>query len=155
MSFRIKGLSPEPFRPLFGLDEAELARRGVRRYRVDRCPGFPDRITMRDAEIGDTALLLNYLSHPVDSPYRTSYAIFVREGAEQVYDRVDEVPPAMRVRLLSLRGFGGDGFLLDADVVEGREVEPLIARLFANPRIAYIHAHNARHGCYSGLVERA
>ena len=42
---------------------------------------------------------------PVDTPYRTSYAIFVREGAEEAYDAVGEVPPVMRAALLSLRGF--------------------------------------------------
>jgi hypothetical protein len=45
--------------------------------------------------------------------------------------------------------------MLDADVVEGRAVEGLIARLFENPEAAYIHAHNARQGCYSGRIDRA
>ena len=155
MSFRIKGLSADRFRHLYGLDAEALAQAGARRYRVDKKPGFPDRISMRDAEIGETALLLNHVTHDVDSPYRTAYAIFVREGAEESFDAVDEVPPAMRARLLSLRGFDADGMLVDADVVDGREAESLIGRLFDNPRIAYIHAHNAKHGCYSGLIERA
>ena len=155
MAFRIKGLSADPFRHLYGLDAEALARAGARRYFVDRKPGFPDRVTMRDAEIGETALLLNHVTHAVDTPYRTAYAIYVREGAEESFDAVDEVPPAMRARLLSLRGFDASGMLLDADVVDGSEVEGLIERLFANPRVAYIHAHNARHGCYSGLIERA
>ena len=155
MMFRIKGLSAEPFQHLYSLDAEALARAGARRYLVDRKPGFPDRITMRDAEIGETALLLNHVTHEVDTPYRTAYAIFVREGAEEAFDAVDEVPPAMRARLLSLRGFDARGMLIEADVVDGREAESLIARLFANPRVAYIHAHNAKHGCYSGLIERA
>jgi hypothetical protein len=154
MTFRIRGLSAEPFRHLYGLDAEALARAGARRYLVDKQPGFPDRITMRDAEIGETALLLNHVTHEVNSPYRTAYAIFVREGAEAAFDSVGEVPPVMRGRLLSLRGFDEQAMLIDADVVEGRDAESLIARLFANPRVAYIHAHNARHGCYSGLIER-
>ena len=99
MSFRIRGLSAEPFRRLYGQDESVLAEAGARRFVVDKKPGFPDRVTMRDSEIGDTALLLNFVTHAVDTPYRTSYAIFVREGAEDTYDEVDEVPPAMRARL--------------------------------------------------------
>jgi hypothetical protein len=155
MAFRIKGLSAAPFRHLYGLDADILAKSGVSRYVVDKKPGFPDRITMRDAEIGETALLLNHITHDVVTPYRTAYAIFVREGAEETFDALDEVPPAMRSRLLSLRGFDASGMLIDADVVDGREVEGLISRLFANTRVAYIHAHNAKHGCYSGLIERA
>jgi hypothetical protein len=155
MSFRIRGLSAEPFRPLFGLDAEALERQNARRFVVDRNPGYPDRISMRDAEPGETVLLLNHVCHAAATPYRTTHAIYIRETVEAPYDAVDEVPPAMRTRLLSLRGFDAEGMMQDADIIEGREVEGLIARLFDNPRIAYIHAHNARRGCYSGLIERA
>jgi hypothetical protein len=61
----------------------------------------------------------------------------------------------MRVRLLSLRAYDAAGMMLDADVVEGTEVEPLIERLFANPDVSYIHVHDAKQGCYSGRIDRA
>ena len=154
MSFRIRGLSSEPFRPLVELDDVALARVNARRFVVDRNPGFPDRISMRDAEPGETVLLVNHVCHDAATPYRASHAIYIRETDEAPYDAIDEVPPAMRARLLSLRAFDVEGMMLDADIVEGQEVEGLIARLFDNPRIAYIHAHNARRGCYSGLIER-
>ena len=76
-------------------------------------------------------------------------------GAETAYDRTGEVPEVMRSRLLSVRAYDEAGMMLDADVVDGREVEPLIARLFGNPAVAYLHAHNARRGCYSGRIDRA
>ncbi|MDP1748907.1 MAG: DUF1203 domain-containing protein [Reyranella sp.] len=155
MDFRIKGLSPEPFRHLYGLPEGELARHGVTRYLVDKKPGYPDRIEMRDAEPGETVLLLNHVCQPANTPYHASHAIFVREGAEEPYDRVNEVPEVMRVRLLSLRGYDARGMMLDADVVEGQSLEPVIERLFANRDIAYIHVHNAKRGCYSGCIDRA
>lgn len=155
MDFRITGLAAAPFLPLFGLDEATLAARGVRRRIVDASPGFPDRITMRDVEAGATVLLLNHVCQPAPTPYHATHAIFVREGASETYDRVNEVPEVMRRRLLSLRGFDADGMMLDADVVEGAVVEPLIARLLSNPSIAYIHAHYAKPGCYAGRIDRA
>ena len=154
MSFRIQGLSPEPFAPLFGLPDEELAARGVLRYRVDKCPGFPDRVEMRDAEPGETVLLINHVCQPARTPYRATHAIFVREGATRPYDEIDVVPEVLRRRLLSLRGYDEEGMMVDADVVEGAEVEGLIARLFEDPRIRYIHAHNAKRGCYAGLVTR-
>jgi hypothetical protein len=61
----------------------------------------------------------------------------------------------MRVRLLSLRAYDAEGMMLDADVVEGDKIEPLIAKMFANPDTSYIHAHNAKRGCYSGRIDRA
>lgn len=155
MPFRVSGLSPEPFMPLFGLPDEELARRGVKRYVVDRRPGFPDRIEMRDAEIGETVLLLNHTCQPADTPYRATHAIFVREGATETYDQIGQVPQAMRGRLLSLRGYDAGGMMVDADIVEGDEIERVIARLFANPDLSYIHVHNAKRGCYSGRIDRA
>jgi len=155
MAFRITGLSPEPFRHLFGLPEDELARLGVKRYVVDASPGYPDRIEMRDAAVGETVLLLNHVSQPADTPYRASHAIFVREGAARAYDAVDEVPAVMRTRLLSLRAFDGEGMMRDADVVEGAAIEGVIARFFADPAVSYIHVHNAKRGCYAGRIDRA
>lgn len=155
MTFRITGLAPEPFQHLFGLPDAELAKHGAKRCVADTKPGFPDRIEMRDAEPGETLLLLNHTCQPAATPYRATHAIFVREGATDTYDQVGQVPDAMRLRLLSLRAYDAGGMMLDADVVEGTQVEPVIARLFANPEVSYIHAHNAKRGCYSGRIDRA
>ena len=155
MSFRITGLNPTPFLHLYGLTDAELAIRGIRRYVADTRPGFPDRIEMRDGEPGETFLLLNHVCQPAPTPYRSTHAIYVREGATDTFDRVGQVPEVMRVRLLSLRAFDAAGMMLDADVVDGVGVEPVIERLLANPDVSYIHAHNAKRGCYSGRIERA
>jgi hypothetical protein len=155
MAFRITGLFPEPFRHLYGLSDQDLAHRGVKRYIADKNPGFPDRIEMRDALVGEKVLLLNHVCQPADTPYRATHAIFVREGAECAYDRVDVVPEVMRTRLLSLRAYDGEGMMLDADVIDGKDVESIISRFFVSPHVAYIHAHNAKRGCYSGRIDRA
>jgi hypothetical protein len=154
MSFRITGLAPEPFRPLFGLSDQELAAQGVRRYVADSKPGFPDRVEVRDAEPGETVLLLNYTHQPADTPYRASHAIFVIEGAQARYDRIDEIPPALRLRTLSLRAFDKYDLIVDADLVDGGNVESVIQRFFADPRVAYIHAHYAKYGCYAARIDR-
>jgi hypothetical protein len=155
MSFRILGLSPEPFAPLYGLTEEALAARGVLRYAVDKSPGFPDRIEMRDAEPGETVLLLNHVCQPADTPYRAAHAIFVREGATRTFNEVGIVPEVLRRRLLSLRAYDEQGMMVDADVVEGAQAEPVIARLLDNPAVTYLHAHNAKRGCYAARIERA
>ncbi|ALN74873.1 DUF1203 domain-containing protein [Aureimonas sp. AU20] len=155
MSFRITGLSPEPFRPLFGLSETELRTQNVLRMVVDDHPGYPDRITLREVPKGETVLLVNHVSMPEATPYRASHAIFIWEGASERYDAIGEVPEVMRRRLLSLRGFDEGGLLLDADVVDGAGIETVISRLFANPSIATIHVHNAKQGCFSGRIDRA
>jgi hypothetical protein len=155
MSFRISGLDPAPFRHLYGLADEKLARLNIRRCVVEAKPGCPDRIEMRDPEPGETVLLLNYVHQPAETPYKASHAIFVREGAESRYEAVDAIPESIRTRTISLRAFDDAGEMVDADLVDGREIEPLIARLLANPRISYLHAHYAKRGCYAGRIERA
>ena len=154
MGFRITGLSAEPFRHLYGLTDAELAALGVLRYPVDGSSAYTDRIEMRDARAGETVLLLNHVCQPADTPYRATHAIYIREGAEETYVGVDEVPETMLTYLQSLRAFDEAGMLVESEVAMGEEVKPAIERLFENPRTAYIHAHNARPGCYAARIDR-
>jgi Protein of unknown function (DUF1203) len=155
MAYRITGLSPKPFMHLYGLSDQALAVQGVKRVVADSKPGYPDRIEMRDADVGETLLLLNHVCQPADTPYRASHAIFVREGADQTYDRTGEIPDVMRSRLLSLRAFDAEGMMVDAEVVGGKDAESVIVRFFESAEVAYIHAHNAKRGCFSGRIDRA
>ena len=153
MNFTVHGLSPEPFLPLYGLSDDELAARRARRVVVDGT-GFPERIEMRDAQAGETLLLVNFEHQSADTPYRASHAVYVREGATETWSG-DHLPEVLRQRLLSLRAFSADGSMVDADVIEGREAEQLIERLLGDERVAYIHAHYARPGCYAARIDRA
>lgn len=155
MDFRITGLSPEPFRHLYGLSDADLAAHGAQRYVADDKPGFPDRIEVRDAEPGESLLLVNHMHQPADTPYRSSHAIFVLEGAETIYDRTGEVPEVLRVRPISLRAFDAGHMIVDADLARGDEVEALIRRYLARSDTAYLHAHYATRGCYAARITRA
>ena len=75
MDYRITGLSADTFRPLFGLPDEELARRGAKRYVANIKPGFPDRVELRDAEPGETLILVNHVHLAEDTPYRASHAV--------------------------------------------------------------------------------
>lgn len=154
MSFRITGLDAAPFRDLHFLSDAMLAEKGVRRVRVVEKPAAPCRISLDDAEVGESVLLLNFAHQPASTPYRQQGPIFVRE-TDQRFDQTDVVPPALARRTLSLRGFDGEDMMIEADLVEGADSGALIKRFFANPAVAYIHAHYARRGCFAALIERA
>lgn len=154
-NFRIKGLAPERFAHLFGASDEELARHGARRYIVDETPGFPDRIEMRDLEPGECAILVNYTHLDVDSPYRSSHAVFVREHATRAYDGVDEIPDVLRRRLLSVRAFDGSDMLTRADVIGGDSLRAWIESAFEDDAVRFIDVHNAKPGCFAARVERA
>jgi hypothetical protein len=83
MSFRITGLPAKPFDELFSLSDEALASRRAMRVVVDREHGYPCRISLTDAEPGQTVVLLNYEHQPADSPFRSNYAIYIREGEQQ------------------------------------------------------------------------
>ncbi|HEY1797171.1 MAG TPA: DUF1203 domain-containing protein [Stellaceae bacterium] len=154
MSFRITGLPAEPFAPLFDLSDEALAARGaVRRIADERRPGYPCRVSLTDSDPGDEMILVNHEHHPVDSPYRMRFAVYVRRG-EQTFDAIDEVPEQLRIRTLAARAFDVDGMMVGWEMVEGRDLEPAVERLFANPQAAYIHLHYAAPGCYAARVDR-
>jgi hypothetical protein len=153
-TYRVKGLDPAPYKPLFGLSDEELANRGIVRMTVSS-PTFPCRVSLTDRDIGEKVLLLNHISHDVANPYRASHAIFVTEGEEQAADYVDQVPPVFEKRILSLRGFDAGGMMADAILTQAGEADAGIRKLFANPEIQTIHAHNATRGCFSAKIERA
>ena len=152
MTFRITGLPAEDFTHLFALSDAELAAQGAVRRTADG--PYPCRVSLTDASAGDELILVNYEHHPVDSPYRMRFAIYVRKG-EETYDKVDEVPQQLRTRTLAARSFDADGMMVERELVEGTALEGAIERLLANPRAAYLHVHFAAPGCYAARVDRA
>ncbi|HEX2889744.1 DUF1203 domain-containing protein [Vineibacter terrae] len=155
MSFRITGLPAAHFSHLFALSDAELAAVGaVRRVADARDPGYPCRISLTDSQPGDELLLVNYEHHAVDSPYRMRFAVYVRKG-EETYDKVDEVPVQLRLRMLAVRSFDAGAMMVDRELVDGRNLEEAVERLFADPRAAYLHVHYAAPGCYAARIDRA
>jgi hypothetical protein len=154
MHFRIRGLPAEEFAPLFALSDAELAEHGaVRRIAEPREPGFPCRVSLTDSSPGDELILVNYEHHPVDSPYRMRFAIFVRKG-DETFDAVDTVPEQLRKRTLAVRAFDAAGMMLGVELVDGTKLEDAIGRLFADSRAIYLHVHFAAPGCYAARIER-
>jgi hypothetical protein len=125
-TFRITGLDPESFRDLVGKSDAELAALGARRCVVD-----------------------------ASSPYRSSHAVFVREGATIAYDAIDEIPEVLRRRLLSVRAFDRDAMMVAADVIDGSALREWIASTFDNVAVDFIDLHNAKPGCFAARVRRA
>lgn len=154
-NFVFRGLSDKDFAALFELDDVELATRGIERVRADAKPGFPCRISLRDAEIGDELLLLPFEHQPEASPYRASGPIFVGRGARQCALAPGEIPASVATRLISLRAYDDTHRIVHADVCEGTDLPRQIETAFANPAVAYLHLHNAKRGCFACRVERA
>jgi aminoglycoside phosphotransferase (APT) family kinase protein len=135
------------------MPDAELMQAGALRMTADG-NGYPCRVSLTDAAVGDPVILVNYMHHRTDTPYRANFAIYVRPG-EQTYDAMDQVPQMLRRRLLSVRAYDATGMLRNADVVAGTDLERVVQALFEDSHTQYLHVHFALPGCYAALVERA
>ncbi len=151
MPFRISGLPAETFAPLFALSDTELASQGGVRQVAQGTE--PCRISLTDAAPGDELLLVNFEHHPVASPYRGRYAVFVRPG-EQRFDSIGSIPDQLRRRTLAARAFDACGMSIAVELVEGQALEQAIERQLGHARTAYIHLHYAAAGCYAARVGR-
>jgi len=158
MDFRITGLPVEPFIPFFSMSDAELLSHGARRVvaKAEDAPLMqPCRVSLRDSEPGEVSILLHHPHHVTPtSPYRASGPIFVREGVGETTSFVNHVPEQQLKRLLSVRAYDVTGIMVDAEVAEGTELETLIERMFRRDDVAFLHAHNAKRGCYSCRIDR-
>lgn len=155
MDFRITGLSPEPFKPVFQLDADALSAIGAQRVFADDASGYPCRVSLEHALPGEELILMSYQHQPGHSPYRAAGPVFARKSALNAFDAVNVVPEPVRVRLLSVRAYDGDDMIVEAEVVEGNVIEALIERYFERDDVAYLHLHYARRGCYACRVDRA
>jgi len=155
MNFRITGLEAAQFEHLFGLSDAELKAHNAKRYVADEKPGFPCRLTLEDAEPGESLLLVPYRHQTSHTAYASHGPIFIRERQAPRGECVDEIPEQIKVRLISLRAYDANGMMIDADVVDGSALKPLIERFLAREDTSYLHAHFARRGCYAALIRRA
>jgi Protein of unknown function (DUF1203) len=155
MSFTITGLAVSDFSGLFGLPDDVLSARGILRRTATDKPGFPCRVTLEDAEPGETLLLLNHESHSADTPYRSRYAIYVREKAREAAAYVDTLPPVLTDRPLALRLFDRHGMLVGAELSQGPGTSARINAALACPEVDHVDIHNAAHGCFTARAVRS
>jgi hypothetical protein len=137
------------------MNDAELESLGARRMIVDSHPGYPCRVTLMDAPVGERVILTAFRHHDVTSPYQSAGPIFVRENAETAKTEVNEIPVMFRHRLLSIRAYDKTATMKNATVVEGSVLEETIRDFFARDSISYLQIHNAGPGCFNCTVQRA
>ena len=154
MDFQISALQPQQFAALFDLPPASLAQHLAVRRIASAKPGFPCRVSLQDAEVGEQLLLIHFTHQDVASPYRASHAIFVRKGVAQAQLEVGEVPSVLLSRVLSLRAFDKDAMLVNAQLCDGARVANTLRTQLSKPAVAYVHIHFAMYGCYACRADR-
>lgn len=152
--FQLVGLDHTQFAPLFDLTDDELKSQGIVRTQATKQPGYPCRISLEDAVVGEEILLLPFWHHDVNSPYRSLGPIYIRKGVTQALLPPGEVPDYVSTRVISLRAYDPEHMMVGADVCSGDEIAMRLSVMFDDHAISYIQLHNAKQGCYSCLAER-
>ncbi|WP_448564458.1 DUF1203 domain-containing protein [Thalassotalea ganghwensis] len=153
--FQFIAIEKQNFNALLLLDEQELAKHQAKWMTVDEEPGYPCRVSMVDAKVGEKVLFLPYWHHDVESAYKAVGTILVRESAETAKFEVNEVPRMLLHRLLSIRAYDTRNIMIAHDICEGTALESQLKKQFANPSVSYLHLHYASPGCFCCAVCRA
>jgi Protein of unknown function (DUF1203) len=123
-------------------------------YVADEFPGYPCRECLRDALVGEELILVSHDPFEKQSPYRSSSPIFIHRVS--CADDVDEseVPDQLERRQLSVRAFDCDEMMIDAKVIQGSELKPLLSAMFTEGNTSYVDIHNASRGCWAARAQR-
>ena len=154
MAYMIEGLDPQQFRPLFAMDAGQLRDARATRMAAGAEGKYPCRVSLEDAAPGDELALVHFTNHDVETPYRNSFAIYVREAASVPASYIDRVPPILRGRPISLRCYSEAGNLVAAGIALADDVDAQLRTRLTKPEVAYIDSHNAMHGCFAARINR-
>ena len=156
MTFRILALPRAPFERYIAMTDRELIAAGAVRMIADTPNSAPCRVSLVDAEPGERLILLNHRHLDARrSPYRAEGPIFVREAARQSEPEPGQAPDYLTRRLLSARAYDDAWMMIDADVVEGRDLSSRLSEWLSRPAVRTVHLHTARRGCYLAAARRA
>ncbi len=99
--------------------------------------GFPGRVSLWGAEVGEEVLLVHHLHQPA------SHGVYIRAHARQA-------EPAM----LRSRIFDKQGMMIAAELSDGATLESGIEQRFLDTEVQYLHLHFVKPGCYAARVKR-
>ncbi|MEO0468875.1 MAG: DUF1203 domain-containing protein [Bacteroidota bacterium] len=153
-SFQVRHLDPQIGQQLFTLSEEALRAKHAVKMIASTKPGFPCRISLQDAEVGEEVILFPYEHHATNSPYRASGAVFIRKQATSPQIGPNELPDMLLHRQLSVRAYDQSGMMKKTKVLSGTALQIAIEALFSDQSIHYLQIHNAGPGCFNCQIDR-
>ena len=154
VNFQVRSLTSSEFEDYFKLSKEALKANEAALVIANAKPGFPCRVSLQEAEIGEEVLLINYRHHQAPSAYAASGPIFVRKGVSTAQMTENELPPILAHRQLSIRAYGHGGHMMKSRVVSGKQLRKVILQLFEDNKVTYLQVHNAGPGCFNCQIDR-
>jgi len=151
-TFRIVPLPTEVAEKARHVAESGAADHAV--IKVDSPIGYPCRHCLRLAQPGERVILFPYTSIPAGHPYSETGPIFVHTEPCKRYSATSEYPADFRNGRV-LRAYDANYNMIDAEVVNGREPEEVIEKLFQISRTVFVDARSVSRGCFTFRIQRA
>lgn len=144
-------------KPLDAPEADRLRAAGGCTYIADSNPGYPCRVCLRDAEVGEELLLVSHDPFVTDSPYRSASPIFIHSAPcdPEPLASLSALPTQLTLRQLSVRAFDDEAKMIDAAVIDGTELDVTLCAMFTHDAVTTVHVHNAVRGCWATNVVRA
>lgn len=112
------------------------------------------RVCLELSAPGEPVLLLAHRPHPEGVVYAETGPLFIHARDCAPYADADRYPPRFPQRKVVLKAFSRAHEIVDARHALDARPEQVIAALFADPRVDYIHARNLGYGCFMFRIER-
>src|SRR5256886_11701774 len=120
---------------------------------ADSPTGYPCRHCLRFAKPRERVILFPYASIPAGHPYSEIGPIFVHAEKCERYSATCEYPADFRNGRV-LRAYDANYNMIDAEVVNGREPEEVIEKLFQISKTAFVDARSVSRGCFTFRIQR-
>jgi len=134
-------------------DEANRLRKASTVFQVaDSFPGYPCRQCLRDAEVGEVVALVSYDPFVLDSPYHSASPIYLHKEDCGSPD-ISAIQPQQLRRRLSVRAFDAQEMMVEAEVIDGQNLEETATRLLSVDGVEFLHVHNASPGCWALRIQ--
>jgi hypothetical protein len=155
VTYRVLPFPPEVASHARATRSDSFGHAGLRPIRVDESPGYPCRVCLREAAVGDEVFLIAHRASPVEHPHSVVGPVYVHAHACVPWAAAGSLPPIVSTRSMALRAYDAAGDLVACDLAEGPQLDAAIARLFEDSRAAAVHLHFARAGCFACRLERS
>jgi hypothetical protein len=115
----------------------------------------PLRCCLRLATAGESVALISYTPLAKRSPWQETGPVFVHAAACRGYAADEGLPSALRTGPRVLRPYFHDGAMAYehiAQVGDGEDIEPYLAKILDQPDVAVVHVRAAAAQCFTYAV---
>lgn len=125
------------------------------RYVLDADGGKPCRHCLQAGAAGDGMILASYSPFTKTGPYAEIGPIYIHAQACPSYAERDSFPADFAPKRFVLRKYDAEHNNLGGELIGERSPESVIAQLFSDSKVAYLHARFFGAGCYAFRIDRA